>query len=279
MANLIETSNFKNYYSNNLLSKKSLFNDNPTISYSGDGSVTIVDSNALANGSQSAYLFTTYDIGFGINDVFSFGDALEYLVTKDAVHIFQFSVLDKTSYGSSLVHTLKLNVYIDSVLTNEFTCDYDINEKSNDVFYNFSQSFEVSAGQVVNFEFGIEAPFPGVPAPTLKLYFSGFKLEVDDKNLFIPTSYTLPLDTILETTQTLDFPSIIDGGSETLTIALAGASELDFVYLSTNLVASNSGLTFFAYVSATDVVEIKAVNNSGSTIDLASGLFKIKIVK
>lgn len=82
---------------------------------------------------------------------------------------------------------------------------------------------------------------------------------------------------VINATATVDPSSLIDAAGETKTATVTGAALGDYV-----LVAAPydlSGLTVTAYVSATDTVSIRLQNESGATVDLASGTWKIKVLK
>lgn len=193
MANLIQTEIFKNEYSPNLLPTKSLFKDTISVSYSGDGSVTIVGDNAFATNSKSAYLFTTYDVITGISETFSFGNALQFTTEKAGNYIFSFNMLNTSNFGDEVLTDLIVEVFIDGNLEHTFTQQFDFNNFEQECFYNFNCDFQAIEGRQVNFVFKLNGDYPGAGITPLKLYFSGFKCELDDKFLNIPTAFSLPI--------------------------------------------------------------------------------------
>ena len=192
MANLIQTEEFKSEYSPNLLPIKSLFKETISVSYTGDGSVTIFEDNAFAIDSRSAYLFTTYDVVTGISETFSFGDALQFMTTKAGNYIFSFNMLNTSNFGDEVLTDLVVEVWVDGNLEYTFTTEYDFNTFEQDYFYNFNCGFQVIEGKEVSFVFKLNGAYPGAGITPLKLYFSGFKCELDDKYLNIPTAFSLP---------------------------------------------------------------------------------------
>lgn len=80
----------------------------------------------------------------------------------------------------------------------------------------------------------------------------------------------------LSATSALDFPSIVNGTTEDLTIALAGAVVGEPVELGVPA-ALDAGLIPFAFVSATNVVTVRIGNITGAPIDPASGNFTVRI--
>lgn len=77
---------------------------------------------------------------------------------------------------------------------------------------------------------------------------------------------------------TLDFPSIAAAGVAVLTIAVPGASVGDDALLAF-VSAPNAGLVFTAYVTATDVVTVRANNVTAGAIDAASMDYRVTVLK
>ncbi len=76
----------------------------------------------------------------------------------------------------------------------------------------------------------------------------------------------------------LDFGSILTLAQADLTIAVTGAAVGDNVALGLPA-APEAGMSFMAFVSATDVVTVRATNTSGSTIDPASATYRVAVFK
>lgn len=82
----------------------------------------------------------------------------------------------------------------------------------------------------------------------------------------------------LHATATFDPGSLVDGAGETsAAITVTGAAFGDFVLVGApyDLV----GITVTGYVSAADAVKIRVQNESGGTVDLASGTWAIRVLK
>lgn len=77
----------------------------------------------------------------------------------------------------------------------------------------------------------------------------------------------------------LDFPSVAAGGSADLTMAVPGAALGDVVALGIPNAAVVANTIFMAWVSATDVVSIRIINNSAAAVDPVSGTFKVRVYK
>jgi hypothetical protein len=78
-------------------------------------------------------------------------------------------------------------------------------------------------------------------------------------------------------TATYDPPSLADGAGDTTTVTVTGAELGDFVVVS----FSNDlqGIIVQGYVSATDTVSVRFQNETGGTIDLASGTLTAAVYK
>lgn len=75
---------------------------------------------------------------------------------------------------------------------------------------------------------------------------------------------------------TYDPASLVDGAGATTTVTVTGAALGDFV---TGVSFSNDlqGITLTAYVSAADTVSVRFQNESGGTLDLASGTIRVMV--
>lgn len=83
---------------------------------------------------------------------------------------------------------------------------------------------------------------------------------------------------VLNATATIDPASLTTGsGATSSAITVTGAEFGDYV-----LVAAPydlQGVRCFGYVSAADTVKVRFENNTGSTIDLDSGTYNIKVLR
>lgn len=78
-------------------------------------------------------------------------------------------------------------------------------------------------------------------------------------------------------TATLNPSSLVDGAGETLTITVTGAALGDYAIVAAPY--DLQGISVTAYVSAANTVSVRLQNESGSTVDLASGTWKAKVVQ
>lgn len=86
------------------------------------------------------------------------------------------------------------------------------------------------------------------------------------------------LDTLYFQQATINPVSLVDGAGETIQITgIAGASLGDFVLVSAPYDLQD--ITVTPYIQANGIVEIRIQNESGSTVDLASGIWRVLIIK
>ena len=86
------------------------------------------------------------------------------------------------------------------------------------------------------------------------------------------------IDTIFAIQATINPSSLIDGAGETVTVSnVSGATLGDFVLVAPpyDLV----GIIVTGWVSANSTVKIRIQNETGGTVDLASGIWRIVIIR
>lgn len=81
----------------------------------------------------------------------------------------------------------------------------------------------------------------------------------------------------LQGSATYDPPSLADGAGATTTVTVPGAALGDFA--SASFSATTSGITITAWVSAANTVSVRFQNESGGTLDLASGALIARVQK
>jgi len=96
--------------------------------------------------------------------------------------------------------------------------------------------------------------------------FGSTKIKIED------------LDTITQIQTTINPSSLVDGAGETHQVTeVIGAVIGDFVVVSAPY--DLQGLTVTSYVQSNNTVEIRIQNETGGTIDLASGTWRILLIK
>lgn len=82
---------------------------------------------------------------------------------------------------------------------------------------------------------------------------------------------------ILNGSVTFDPPSLIGGAGTTTTLTVTGAALGDFA--ETTFSRDLQGITVTAWVSAADTVSVRLQNDTGGTLDLASGTLRARVRK
>lgn len=90
------------------------------------------------------------------------------------------------------------------------------------------------------------------------------------------TNVRAKLGGVLSGSATYDPPSLIDAAGTSTTVTVTGAALGDFALASFSL--DLQGITVTAYVSATDTVTVRFQNESGGTLDLASGTLRVRVL-
>lgn len=104
------------------------------------------------------------------------------------------------------------------------------------------------------------------------------KIDIGRPRLYHCSEPVHPLLNYLEVTTTYDPGSLADGAGETSgDITVTGAELGDFVEVAAPY--DLQGILATAYVSAADTVKIRLQNETGGTIDLASGVWKVRVKK
>lgn len=112
-------------------------------------------------------------------------------------------------------------------------------------------------------------------------------LELEKTQIFVGHKHTgfdsdkvrlKDLETILYASATIDPGSLADGAGSTHQITgVNGATLGDFVVVAAPYDLQD--ITVTGYVQANSTVEIRIQNESGSVVDLASGLWRVLIIK
>jgi len=85
------------------------------------------------------------------------------------------------------------------------------------------------------------------------------------------------LNSVIYKEATVNPSSLADGVGETKSVTVVGAQLGDFVLVSAPYDLQD--ITVTAYVQAADTVEIRIQNEGAATVDLASGTWRILIIK
>jgi hypothetical protein len=85
------------------------------------------------------------------------------------------------------------------------------------------------------------------------------------------------LTQVLTGSATLDFPNIPSNNFADLTISVPGAADSDVVSLGVPNALMSTNLIWTCWVSAANVVTVRATNPSGGAHNPPSGLFKVMV--
>lgn len=98
---------------------------------------------------------------------------------------------------------------------------------------------------------------------------------VADLNAIVADLGTLAALTPLSGSATYDPPSLADGVGTTTTLTVTGAALGDFARCSFSV--DLAGITVTCYVSSANTVSVRFQNESGGTLDLASGTLRAQV--
>lgn len=177
-------------YSENLLNKESLFDDDTVFNVtSGSGTVTITNEKHYENDKCAKIVWTDIENPLTF---YSAGDT--YTAEYDGTHFFSWA-LYVFSNNPTMTPTflLRIKAYKNAVLYKEFTssCSPAENETYQDnVFQRFGQSLELEQGDVLTWSY--ECVYGQYLLGTITVYLDGLKLELDDRNLGVPSVYSKP---------------------------------------------------------------------------------------
>ena len=134
-------------------------------------------------------------------------------------------------------------------------------EKSEDKqMRSIMESIEALSGRVES----IESISGGIPCH-LHTGIDSPKIRISD------------LNTVLYAGTTMDVGSLADGVGTTISIPVTGAQYGDFTLASAP--GSVGNVVISSYVGTTNIVDIRVQNESGSTVDLASGTWRVIVIK
>lgn len=91
------------------------------------------------------------------------------------------------------------------------------------------------------------------------------------------TAWAVLVPRIIDASAVYDPPSLIDGAGVSTNVTVTGAALGDFAVVSFSL--STASVIFSAAVSAADTVTVRLQNETGGTLDLASGTLRVRVFK
>ncbi len=252
-------------YTENLFPYASTLNNRPTIVKTDGGSNFDYFQGIKYNRLNSIRVSFTDTV----TNTFNLGNSLTFTAPSDGVYPISFRLFVPTEYSGNLVFG-KMATFINSA-----GGDFDFATTDTNFVYGawntFVQLITLEAGDLFEAQFKIQTDEIGTRA-----YLGGFKAELDDRGLGFPSRYTEPYNCI-DKTVTLDFPSISGNDYADLTTEMIGAELGDIVLIGTPILADH--YSFVAFVSDTNKVTVRCINDASGSVNPASGVFKIKITK
>jgi hypothetical protein len=264
-------------YSENLLTKKSTFK-------TGNWTSVVTGGGGIINAENESILFNNYQEDTGLTIILTDADGVitsadeSMLVTvpRTGIYILSIAVYMESTYNNRVG---MFGIYSTNSATGLNIFEFEINNTSDFVYdeYNtYFQTIELTEGDTIDFQFKVG--FQGEGNTRFKL--GRMKFELDDRGLGLPSRYTLPLDTVLQTTQTIDVPSIGSNSYYAIVVALEGAEIGDYVSMTYPSQIITLGLIVgYPIVTDTDEVSVLIHNHSGGSINPASGNYTFKIIK
>ena len=273
MAQLVQIQQCRAEYSENILPITALISDASDISFTGDGSIVVSDDYQFSD--NKSFKLEMPLSGLDIKEsFFNLGSDLSFTAKYSGNYIFSLRFLNKTSPSIFCLLTIRVKVFINSLLTHTFEITKDRNLYELNKFYTLCQSFELDATDEVNFTFEVRSESVA-PPPTLKLYLSGFKLELDDRFLGVPSVYSKPkseqitgYQSRVDTTNTQNLTALtenlisfsgtleenggltlIDSNAKVTPIALNDIISVDFAFTGVVPVGSNLFLSVYLKVN------------------------------
>lgn len=180
MAQAIIVSNPRNIYSENILND---FNDGTLSVVSGKLNGTATYNSDVVYDSFGKSIKATIDV-VGLNKEIRFNiDGFSKVIEKTGKYIIQFSVKKNNELDNADVAAY---VYVNGILDTARTFIINIDDIGSD-WTTLAQSFTLNAGEEIAIQFLLNADLN-----TTIVYFDAVKLEYDDRNLGIPSVYSLP---------------------------------------------------------------------------------------
>ena len=235
--------NNTNRYSENLLSIKSVFDGTVTLNKTGGTSLATIsysEDYIYKKGKSIKSHITDTNILAPVFNEFNLSDCLSFTCPKDGNYVFSFNAL--AVFGSSIdsVEKIVVTKFVNSLPQDiEFLFErFDGSNLNTEKWYNFSQSFNLLQGDLVDFSFRHYKELVS-SIPTSTLYLDGFKIELSDRFNSIPTPYSLPVNYFKNPTtgwgyyiDSLTTPTITIGTTYTqISIDALGATINDYLPL------------------------------------------------
>ena len=175
--------NKRNEYSDNLLTYASTFENDLTWNItSGTGTIT-QDINHYFQGNKSLKIESLDNTLLSFNTITDLG----FTTQQTGNYIFSFEVLFEDFLGDD--PNFIVNIFKNGILLNNVQAFYSDNNVENN-WGCYSQIFNFNAGDVITYNFSYQSG----SSTSQIIWIDGLKFEFDDRNLRIPTAWSMSKD-------------------------------------------------------------------------------------
>jgi len=188
--------NFSATYNENLLPASSLFDNLPTITKTaGVASANV----SFDNRNKLIGLGDSKNINVYNNDVstdldFNFGSAFTTTLKDTGYYYITLFVRNSAIPTMTFNDKLILNIFQNGILFDTMECDFELC-LGNSISYCFWNSFSFSSNDVIDFTFTHRVA-PSSPSGFSRIWIDGIKLELNNKKIPFPTSFSKPIKSI-----------------------------------------------------------------------------------
>lgn len=261
-------------YSENLLPKFCQFDENTAWNIVlGSSNAVVENTIAKQYKGKRSLLITATGTG-GIT--FDNPTGTSFTAKETGVYIISIRAFIPISYDNASIN-FRMYCYNNAVSIPAF--DFNVYNTADGFEYDkwntFSQTFDLTVGDVFEVQFKHSSNTIGT-----KIYLDGFKVEINNRNLGVPSRYTKATDIVIEATNVIDIPSIATNATYTVITALTGAVIGDFVQMTFPAELITLGLIVgYPIVTNSNEVSFIVHNPTAGAVNPTSGAYNFKIVK
>ena len=271
---VVLTQNPSPKYSQNLFHRFAELND-PYSGWNivnGNGTVTMSDEQSY-NGTLSMKVRTNEANTPLVFD--SANDGFKFIAPRTGTYIFSLRLFVPSAYSFNEVGFV-INGFINGRGASGAQFPFNTTDSAieYDKWITIFQYLNLNAEDEYDLSFEFYASASNVFA-----YFDAFKMELDDRNLGIPSRYTFAMP--IEKTATVTIPAVDSNDTEFVNVTFDGAEVGDYiqVVLPTQM-ATSELILGLPIVSASNTIRLSFHNHKGSaTTAIPDTTFKFKIVK
>jgi len=225
----------RNEFSDNLLNYESTFNNDLVWNItSGTGNISS-DTSRYFQGGKAIKVINYDNIPMDFNTATDLGATIE----TDGSYILSFRLYKEVTNGDD--PSFIVNIFRNGLLYHQISALYtDFSDivSANDNWMCFAQSLDFSQNDVITYNFSFNPAFVND-----EIWVDGFKLEYDDRNLGIPTAWSLPKNFCCSETKGYVKRSDIGWASYVDTLHTSGSPQLISEGVTPVLLTNNAGTT------------------------------------